>query len=203
MTVLVEVELIVVAAVAALAAVVLLAALLAGKPSGRRSEDAEARTSKTLQRLDPEQWRIFDDLQFSGFDVDHVAIGPGGLLAIESRWAPSPWRIDATTIEGAIGRPLHQAQRNATWIRKVLRNKHVQIPVVPVLVIWGPGAPDLPRGSRRCGDVVVLNGAQDDEWRADLSAGRLSGQVLDDAADAVKAFIAERNKHRARSAAKV
>lgn len=186
---------------AAVAGMLLVASLLPRRGPKQHFGDAEARTSKALERLDPEAWRIFDDLQFSGFDVDHVAIGPGGLLAIESRWAPTRWTLNDNAIDGAVGRPLHQAQRNATWIRKVLRNKGVQIPVVPVLVIWGPGAPELSRGSRRCGDVVVLNGAQDDEWRADLSAGRLSGQILDDASAAVEAFIADRNKQRARAAA--
>ena len=50
----------------------------------RDAASAEAFTSAELKRLRSVGWTFVDCVEFHGFDVDHVAIGPGGVVAIET-----------------------------------------------------------------------------------------------------------------------
>lgn len=60
---------------------------------------AERFTAEELRKLGP-GWQVVDAVEFDGFDVDHVAIGPGGVLAVESKWTASPWDVDGDRLVG-------------------------------------------------------------------------------------------------------
>jgi hypothetical protein len=63
---------------------------------------AERWTAKALAALGPD-WRVLHNLPFTegtapytwSFDVDHVAVGPSGVLVVESKFSTNPIDLDA------------------------------------------------------------------------------------------------------------
>jgi hypothetical protein len=49
-------------------------------------------------------------------------------------------------------------------------HNHGRPGVTPMLVIWGPGAPELPEGWLQVGEVWVCVGSRARDWRAALCA---------------------------------
>jgi hypothetical protein len=45
---------------------------------------AEEKVGDELGKL-PEGWHVFHDVVFSGFNIDHIAAGPGGIFAVETK----------------------------------------------------------------------------------------------------------------------
>lgn len=82
---------------------------------GRRSE---RRVARRLTRLQRRGWTIAHDLDRGRGNVDHVAIGPRAVFAIETK----------TTRRGP--GELAQALANARWV-----SRRLGVPVVPVLCI--------------------------------------------------------------------
>lgn len=135
----------------------------------RRGALGEEYTASALRWLRVRGWRVLHDLEWPGeFNIDHVAIGPGGVLAIESKYTTGDWRIGANGLTGPIGHPLRDAQRGARRVAEVLGAAGVNVEVLACLVIWGPGAPDISGGRIVLQDVRVLEGRKARVWRAKL-----------------------------------
>jgi hypothetical protein len=146
-------------AVLFIAAFVLAARWLVGrlKERGDRylSYFGERVVAEFLEPLKVQGWRIFHDVPCESgtekFNIDHVAVGPGGVFAIETK-APRkraaregredykvffdgeqlswPWGEDRQGISQAIG--------NASWLRNWLeKTTGEKIEVVPVLALPG------------------------------------------------------------------
>lgn len=98
---------------------------------------------------------VVNRVVFDKLDVDHVAVTPAGVLAVETKWVGSrkegPW-LDAHVSQAAAG---------AGKIRSLMLSKDIRrsdLPVVPVLMLWGPGSRTLKgRAVERYG-VTVLPG---------------------------------------------
>lgn len=128
--------------------------------------EAERWTSAALRKADG--WRVLDRVEFADRDVDHVAVGPAHVLAVETKWTSRPVRITQQGVGGLWCDGVHHAGRAAERTRWLLASKGVDHPVLPVLVLWGPGVPEIPGGYQRIGEVRVLVGAQADQWRSRL-----------------------------------
>jgi hypothetical protein len=150
---------------------------MAGGPAARGG-DAEESTSQELRRLRPRgQWTIIDAVEFEGMDVDHVALGPSGVYAVETKWTSA--ELDGVADLGAERwqRALDQSHRGARKIRLLLRSHGVHAQVRPVLVLWGPALVDPPEGSAVVDDVLVCWGRLAKLWRGRLEAVDVEEQV--------------------------
>jgi hypothetical protein len=109
---------------------------------------AERDTSTELRRLRRRGWRVVDSVPFAGYDVDHVAIGPPGVFAVETKRSSMPVTISGTTVKGLYhGNPLGQARQGAKKIQHLLHSKGIDVEVRPVLAIWAHSLPpELDRG---------------------------------------------------------
>ena len=125
--------------------------------SGTMGEEATSSGFRTTE-MRRRGWRIFDSIAFDdGFgDVDHVAARPGLVVAVESKWASTPWRIENDRLD-AWGDPLGQARDGARKIRLLLKH-HVDVVVHPLVVVWGPGARTLPEDVNDVDGVLVVRG---------------------------------------------
>lgn len=104
-------------------------------------------TGQTLRGLETQGWRIFHDLTASYGNMDHVAVGPGGVFLLDSkRWMGSvtvegdsavvrrvedpdlQWRFTSPGHVKGLAREVSEAVRAAT---------HVPVWVTPVIVVWG------------------------------------------------------------------
>ena len=60
-----------------------------GTASSMIGADYESETATQLQRLTELGWTVVHDVHFTGrSNTDHVAIGPKGVLAFETKWMP-------------------------------------------------------------------------------------------------------------------
>lgn len=95
--------------------------------------EGERRVGEELNRLMAQGFRVFHDLPFDGFNVDHVLVGPPGVFAIETKTRSKPRRFtdqpshmvifDGQTLSYPWGRDEHgldQAKRNAQSVAKWL-----------------------------------------------------------------------------------
>ncbi len=72
--------------------------------------EGEERTARELRRLRRLGWRVVHNLQFAYGDVDHIAIGPGGVAVIESKAGNADWQWHVD--HGIPGRWLGQVRKN-------------------------------------------------------------------------------------------
>jgi len=104
-------------------------------------------TGQTLRKLESQGWRIFHDLTASRGNIDHVAVGPGGVFLLDSkRWRGSitvdgdsavvhrmedpdlHWQFTSPAHVKSLAREVHEAVR---------ANTRASVWVTPVIVLWG------------------------------------------------------------------
>lgn len=134
----------------------------------RRGAWAEQWTSEELKKLRLEgRWVLHNRIDFDGFDVDHVLVGPTGLFVIETKWRAKrngrPIPISRHTLRF----DLAQTQASADAIQERLAAADIHLTPRRVLVVWGPGFDEFPAGATRIAGTWVLRGAQRKEWPVD------------------------------------
>jgi hypothetical protein len=133
---------------------------------GTLGEVATADAVLTLRRK-LQGWRLINGLYFDGHgDVDHILIGPGGVFAIESKWTNIPWSIADDEVVGPKSSPTFQARLGAHKVSNTLRfgKTPIDLPVVPVVVLWGRGAPIIDGGFAMVDGVLVAEGRRNSIW---------------------------------------
>ena len=124
---------------------------------------AETFSVESLRKVP--NWLVVDNLPFEGVDVDHVAVTPSGVLAVQSKHHHRP--VSTATAR----RDLDDARRAATKIRLFLASEgHAQVAVTPVLMIWGPGSPQLPQGVRLVDEVYLVDPDHPELWSYQFAA---------------------------------
>ena len=95
---------------------------------------AEQWTSTALGTLRRKGWRVVNHVVLRHWDIDHVAVGPGGLVVVQTKWASDEvgLRDLATWAE--------RLERDAKDLRLVLRPRLGACPVHTLLTVWGPAA---------------------------------------------------------------
>jgi hypothetical protein len=165
-----------------------------GSWSWRVGAVAERRTAEVLSRLGT-QWRFrYNVVFYEGpidtkrwvSDIDCVATGPSGILAVSTKWTSDDWDLADPTDEWLLAAArvaANNAGRLAGPIRQVLRRPP---PIIPVVVCWGPQIEPIPDvvarirlPDREYGDVRVVSGYQADGWLPLLSAERLDADEVD------------------------
>lgn len=101
---------------------------IAAKRSGITAEEW---TADELRKLRREGWTVVNHVMLVHADVDHVVLGPGGFLAIETKFR-SDWGSGKQDLV-AMARTAH---RSAHDVGIRLRRKTPD--VRPLVVVWGP-----------------------------------------------------------------
>lgn len=130
----------------------------------RLAAEGEKAVGQYLERLRESGYQVFHDVMGTGFNVDHVIIGPGGVFTIETKTRSKPAKSDARvefdgeriTVAGI--EPdrdaIVQAKAQANWLRQLLaESTGRQLKVRPVILFPGWFVTQS-RGSMR--DVWVL-----------------------------------------------
>ena len=182
---------------AAAVAVVWLIQLFSGSQNALFGTLGEQATAEILRsrRMKRRGWRVVNGLEFAGHgDVDHTLVGPSGVFAVESKWTNQSWRIGQDARCESIERALVQARLGARKIKSALRAHHVleEHAICPVVVIWGPGAPEILGGFIEIDGVVVAEGAKLRTWTDSLRGRVLDGSGIADACDALLAELDNR-----------
>lgn len=149
--------------------------------------DAETWTAIELRQLDRRRWTVMHHVPLpSRGDVDHVAIGPGRVYAIETKWSA---RSD---VDRFLAGAATQAERQAQALRAKLRVSGMETDVIPLLVVWGPRmAASVGEKPRMLGDARVVAGAHATTWLEKMEAAAVGPAPQAAVIDAVEALINE------------
>ena len=160
-----------------------------GSASWRIGAEAEQWTAEELDGLGP-LWRIEHDVPFPErnyvVDVDHVAVGPHGVLAVETKWTSHAIDLSARRLAPEVLKAINQARDGAGRIEGLLRRTEVATKVIPVLMYWGPNVTAPAEPIRREDGVRVVAGGHGSEWRSRLSLDRLGEADVDRLASRVR-----------------
>lgn len=161
-------------------AVAALVVLTSGSAPLMMGELAERWTAQELRPLREHGWKLVNHLGLGSGDQDHVVVGPGGVVLVETKWGGTPWDVDAK--DAFFRRALEQTARNARqlalWHGVA---KHGRPNVEAVLVVWGPAARTLREHPVRRHDsgVVVMSGDHLRDWMHRRGRDRLSTSQVD------------------------
>jgi hypothetical protein len=185
-----------------------------GSWSWRVGAEAERLTADVLRRLGP-RWRFHHDMVFYKgkidakawvTDIDSVAIGPAGVLAVSTKWTSDAVELNADDDEWlrlAAGRAARQAELLAPMLRQRVPN----VRIYPLVVVWGPNirssgepitAVSVSRGEFR--RVGVVAGNRRDEWLARFASERLSDDQVGVLDQVVGDWIDSHEERHARNA---
>lgn len=132
---------------------------LSGTVATGMGATAEIWTASELRPLRKHGWTIINGVPLEGRDVDHVLVGPGGVIVVESKWSAGGWQTDPP--DPHVRHAIEQASRNARSLRLWHGVKATGVPVRSAVLLWGgtrPGAPDRSREPVRLGDTSVAYG---------------------------------------------
>lgn len=148
-------------------------------------DQAEQWTAQELRKLGRD-WRVVNRFALSYGDLDHVAVGPAGILVIETKWSAHPWQSsDGVERQRAA---VAQVERVTRQLRLWTEIKRSSVRVRPVVVLWGGGGWDDSDGVRCVDGVAVIEGHALGDWvrslETDPSSDRATIQVVWDVLDA-------------------
>lgn len=150
-------------------------------------------TARELKRARRQGWRFVNDLYLTS-QIDHIALGPAGLLIIETKWAAEPWPLDDQT-DWRREKAIHTVAEQARHARSIVVNHHSDAPVIPVVVRWRPPTDDDPGTWYRDGDTFLVDGASFDAWLSGLPHGNFEALKAQTAWDHLISHIEPRDRH--------
>jgi hypothetical protein len=177
--------------------VVLAAPLLAVTGAGQIhrywGSSGERATASELgsRRRRRQGWWSIHGLVLGDTEIDHIAVGPGGVLAIETKWTNVPWKLADDHLIGPPGNPLAQARVGAHQVRAFFDSAtggRLIVPVTPVLLVWGPGCPAVPGGSSFIGGVEVYSARDLKSFQARLDRVVLRPEEWEAAQQSLESF---------------
>lgn len=166
------------------AMVAVLVLLLDGSLLRRLGRSVESDVGDDLRTL-PGVYGVVSTVLFDGCDVDHVVLTPSGIWALEVKWSMTP--ADDLAHVWGLPRHLEQTRQAARKVRGLLRSSAVGVPVHPVLVLAGPGMPQVGPSTIFEG-IRVVNSTSRRGWKALLVEGKVVW-TLEEARGAADALV--------------
>ncbi|MPZ90022.1 MAG: hypothetical protein GEU68_00065 [Actinobacteria bacterium] len=155
--------------------------------------EAEGWTSKDLRRWLGRDWHVVDWISFEFHDVDHVVVGPGGVLAVETKWTDSKLDLRSSRGKTRAHEWIQQATNGSRSVQYLLSSFGYRLRVSPVVVVWGPEISGVPLES----EVPVLRPKEMKShasvWRN--SSSNLSREQIDDIRARLLEYREMREKH--------
>ena len=159
---------------------------------------AEGNTSSEVRKLKRHGWRVVDNIPFEKYDVDHVAIGPGGIILLETKWTSDGLFNNRGQPNQYGDRAMRQVARNVIPINGVLRQNGFDGTVSKAVVVaWGARNTESPYVSVRP-DCTIVDGDQLGDLLSDLDHV-LSTDQIEAGFAALSRFVSIRLQHMAMS----
>jgi hypothetical protein len=169
-----------------------------GTANRRAGIDAEVWTATELRRARRDGWEILHGLPLQYGDVDHIAIGRGWVLVLETKWSSQPWDLvgNDRSVADAAAQVRHGAERVARLLPTIgITSARVR----GVVVLWGRlvDGQEERQGLDTSGDrVAIVHGTH---LRTFLSAIRPRADDLPERTwDALATVIEQRDAYNAR-----
>jgi len=144
----------------------------------RMATNAEQWTAQELRRLRRRGWKVVSHTIPKYGDIDHIAVGPGGLLVLETKWRSDPSDFDD---QGWLTAGCRKLSENARLVRLSLQARLQDAPTRTAFVCWSPSGSS---GSRfepvEVEGVAVIPGPKFRAW-LDHELGQTSSPIMDNA----------------------
>lgn len=168
---------------------------LSGATSLLSSAMAESTTATDLNRLKRSGWRVVHGFRLKvKSDIDHVAIGPGGVLVVETKWSADEWPADrsssgymARRVQEAIVQTEKAVRRVTATFGEVTKRRGI---TRGLLVLNSPRS-TTPWAPYTVGFTTVMRAGSLEDWLSTLPAGLLPADEVRDLARAVATKDAE------------
>ena len=102
----------------------------------------EVYTVEELWKLRGAGWLFVNGVHIKGkSDIDHIAVGPGGILVFETKWSSSAWELAGSGgkfIDDRISSAARQAKKNKWDLIAAYPETVKGTPVKAVCVFWSP-----------------------------------------------------------------
>ena len=151
---------------------------LSGSASMEMARIAEQWTAQELRRLRRRGWKVVSHTIPKYGDIDHIAVGPGGLLVLETKWRSDPSDFDD---QGWLTAGCRKLSENARLVRLSLQARLQDAPTRTAFVCWSPSGSS---GSRfepvEVEGVAVIPGPKFRAW-LDHELGQTSSPIMDNA----------------------
>lgn len=136
---------------------------------------------RSVHELRAQGWFVGDGLDVATCEIDHVLVGPAGVLAVQ---------VMSSVERDPRGRADIRARIAARQLRHLLAQKELPVDVVPAVLACGPGQPDVPGGVRVVDDVAYLFEDSAAAWLDHLcSRVLLDERLVDGVRDVVAAML--------------
>ena len=115
---------------------------------------AEVWTAGEIRPLRKHGWKVANHVALRPSDIDHVLVGPGGVVAVETKWSSDGWTLAPPG--DRLRRAIDQARRNAHDLRlwRPQLRPTSQDTVRPVVFLWG----GTRTAQEKPADVVEVDG---------------------------------------------
>jgi hypothetical protein len=158
---------------------VLMTILGSGSASRLMGVTAEEWTVDEVRPLLRRGWRLINGVMLRGtLDIDHVLVGPPGVVVIETKWSADPWPIGErgdSFMAGRLAEAVARAQNNRKDVNSHFSRALAGTPVRAAVVLWSasPTAPDDAESDEEGGGVSVVRGSALRRWLSTLDAEAL------------------------------
>jgi hypothetical protein len=177
---------------------VILVILWSGIASTVMGIEGENLTAQVLDDFASKEWSLINGLRFKDKgDIDHILIGPAGLLIFESKWSNERWPMELRP-KGYLGRQVKYAIKQVKMNRDDLlcefREVIGDVPIRLVCVLWS--AEDSSTDDRYFyRDIVYgIRGPELANWLKELPKNAISESTIKSIAKPIEAFAHERDK---------
>lgn len=185
--------------VTAAGAVAALVVLVSGTAPLMMGEVAEQWTAQALRPLERHGWRLVNHFGLGYGDQDHVLVGPGGVVLVETKWGATPWDLDDRDhfFQAALTQVVRNAKQLELW-HDVARHGKPQ--VTPALVLWGRARRKLSEQPvrRHSSGVVVMSGDQLQSWMLGRGRDALTAEQVEGIWAGVERQVEKRDAHERR-----
>lgn len=157
---------------------------------------AEEWTSRELHKARLRSAAVFDRISFQANDIDHAVVTPSAALAVETKWRSDRWTAEPpdTRLLAATRQAHGQARQLGTMLHSV--DFDLQVPVSPIVVVWGQHAWE--RGTAvEVNGCPVIAGSDLRPWIQDrLATEALSATpAFESAIEALRRYQQKRDRH--------
>lgn len=144
--------------------------LASGSATRLMGRSGEQWTARDLRALEKRGWRLLNHVYVGPHELDHVVIGPRGLLVVESKW--TGWKRvlprDAEEYQAVVRR--HTTR--AAMLARTLRHITGSCPLYGAVVVWGPEVDTSEAEINvELGGTMVLAGDALGTWIAAVESG--------------------------------
>jgi hypothetical protein len=125
------------------------------------------------RQLREDGWFVVEGMHLQMSYADYVAVGPAGVLAIQTFWTDVS--EDGNGVRA-------RARIAAAKVREVLDRRGLLVDVIPVVLVCGPLPAEITEAVAVVDDVAVLVARRSEQWRAELRQSNALGMERFEAA---------------------